>query len=774
MATAPRLPDYRGGTEARSYIEARGGRLPATTINRMAPTPSERTIPVAADGEPIPIAYGRVNLPGKLFAQGMIGTDLVLGYALCVGEIDAIEMVQINDIDASTISGVTVTTYLGTSTQTADATLASAIPAYNDSMRFDVGHGWRGIAYVVLKITSTAAVGGWPRVRATIRGRKVHDPRTGLIAYSDNTALCIGDLITDLDYGLGMQVSGLAEAANWDDSLLADGATKRSRLALVLDRPTPIESWLDLLSTYAEVFWSFAGSAVRLIPDQAVDLGSVPVITNWLSESLRIRHEDTADSPGAVELEYTVTRTDSLPWATVPVRREIDSTRPATTVRMPGVISPVEANTKALARLNRGMSRVTVSAVTMDAGIAYEIGDVIKLASVARGVADLPVRILAVDMQEPGRYLISGERYDASFYPSEMPPVAGAQLPAGGIILWSGGEIPAGFTRLSAADGKLIVGAGGSYAQGATGGTGWSVTFSGSTTTNGAHSTGPSGFSSPREVFGGSPVAPTYGIGTTGNPSHAHTYNSGAVTLTPKLAKIRLIKATTAQANIPLGGKVFGLAGIVSGGWSRDTSKAGRVLSAAAADADTGSDSQTAAITTGSASDAHRHTTPQTSSAQAAFATADLFSSLSGGGPHTHTVTLSIAAALKRRKLALYQTTSDIALVPGHIIMWEGGAVPADWLLCDGTNGTPDMRDYFVEISGAGSEGTAAGDNTATATGTTNQQGHSHLGGDVNDGMTAIGGGHGGTVYHSHTISGSAAIDPPYYALAFLMFSPGG
>lgn len=40
---------------------------------------------------------------------------------------------------------------------------------------------------------------------------------------------------------------------------------------------------------------------------------------------------------------------------------------------------------------------------------------------------------------------------------------------------------------------------------------------------------------------------------------------------------------------------------------------------------------------------------------------------------------------------------------PGMIVMWHGlsSEIPAGWALCDGTNGTPDLRDRF--IVGAGS-----------------------------------------------------------------------
>jgi|TARA_R110002126_G_scaffold188974_1_gene337303 hypothetical protein len=49
-------------------------------------------------------------------------------------------------------------------------------------------------------------------------------------------------------------------------------------------------------------------------------------------------------------------------------------------------------------------------------------------------------------------------------------------------------------------------------------------------------------------------------------------------------------------------------------------------------------------------------------------------------------------------------TTPSVSAVPaGGIIMWSGsiGSIPSGYYLCDGTNGTPDLRDRFVV--GAGS-----------------------------------------------------------------------
>ena len=58
----------------------------------------------------------------------------------------------------------------------------------------------------------------------------------------------------------------------------------------------------------------------------------------------------------------------------------------------------------------------------------------------------------------------------------------------------------------------------------------------------------------------------------------------------------------------------------------------------------------------------------------------------------------------------------------GTIKMWNGGAIPSGWALCDGANGTPDLRDKFIlggETSGAtgGSDTTSPPSETIFPTG---------------------------------------------------------
>jgi hypothetical protein len=146
----------------------------------------------------------------------------------------------------------------------------------------------------------------------------------------------------------------------------------------------------------------------------------------------------------------------------------------------------------------------------------------------------------------------------------------------------------------------------------------------------------------------------------------------------------------------------------------------------------------------------------------------------------------------------------------GGIIMWSGGSVPTGWALCNGNNGTPDLRNRFIVSSGSGyAVGATGGSADAvlvshghTATSTVTDTGHSHLmnyqqkavedtgGAQVSDMRFAGGDGDGGSTNYANesgnivgnvtgvtvattiTAEGESGTNknlPPYYALAFIM-----
>ena len=53
----------------------------------------------------------------------------------------------------------------------------------------------------------------------------------------------------------------------------------------------------------------------------------------------------------------------------------------------------------------------------------------------------------------------------------------------------------------------------------------------------------------------------------------------------------------------------------------------------------------------------------------------------------------------------------------GVIVMWSGTIAPSGWALCDGANGTPDLRNKFILSSGTRTPGSSGGEETVLLTG---------------------------------------------------------
>jgi hypothetical protein len=154
---------------------------------------------------------------------------------------------------------------------------------------------------------------------------------------------------------------------------------------------------------------------------------------------------------------------------------------------------------------------------------------------------------------------------------------------------------------------------------------------------------------------------------------------------------------------------------------------------------------------------------------------------------------------------AFVAASAASAIPSGVIVMWSGSiaAIPSGFYLCDGSNGTPNLRDRFVIGAGSsyavggtgGSKDAVVVSHTHSFSGSTNSTGsHTHVqqysGADGDREGTHI----SGTTYartaanstastasagsHSHTVSGTIGSTgssgtnanlPPYYALAYIM-----
>lgn len=155
---AARTPDY----------------TPKPVLDRTATNVQTREVTTTADNEIVPIVYGRSDVGGRVFAVAVHDSQLVLGVLWCVGECEEVESVLING--SVITAGITRTDYLGTTAQTADTTLASAISGYTDRMVTSVAGEDVGLCYSVFRI-NPGAVNGFPRMVGIIKGRKVNDTR---------------------------------------------------------------------------------------------------------------------------------------------------------------------------------------------------------------------------------------------------------------------------------------------------------------------------------------------------------------------------------------------------------------------------------------------------------------------------------------------------------------------------------------------------------------------------------------------------------------------
>jgi hypothetical protein len=174
-------------------------------------------------------------------------------------------------------------------------------------------------------------------------------------------------------------------------------------------------------------------------------------------------------------------------------------------------------------------------------------------------------------------------------------------------------------------------------------------------------------------------------------------------------------------------------------------------------------------------------------------------SDLTAGTP-TGTGVIPYSDGVATTKVTVNQLLGLQSGVPsGFIGLWSGAAnaIPAGWLLCNGTNGTPNLVDRFVLGAGTSTPavGTTGGSKDAIVVSHTHpatDSGHGHglqmlaggtAGGSVRgvmDGVKAFAGpintslvqnGQANITVTAAGQSGTNANMPPYYALCYIMKS---
>jgi len=324
--------------------------------------------------------------------------------------------------------------------------------------------------------------------------------------------------------------------------------------------------------------------------------------------------------------------------------------------------------------------------------------------------------------------------------------------------------LPTGYEWFTSANGYHIVGAGSTYAVGATGG---SLTCTaGSTSSTGSH-TGTlyrAGYC-PYTTGDGAPYPASSALSASGEHTHTVTFS-----YTPAYQTLKFIKLTaTGELTFPADCVFLTAGNTAPTGLSRDFDderflKAGSTKATAVASAATSISCSTAAN--------HKHS----DELNAFYNTGTTYTvyETEAAGSHAHATfdSETITQAIKRAYLSAW-TSAAATLSPetGIIAMFESITPPYGWYLCNGSNGTPDLRDYFIVLSADGTTA-SAGANTLTLDIETVSDGdHDHQVTASTDTSTSYQYTYhsNSTGAHTHTITGSKSYTPPYYSLAFIM-----
>ena len=180
--------------------------------------------------EPQKVIYGQALVSGPITFVGVSGPDNEVMHhviALAGHEVDAITDIWLDDqaipenqfngsglVTSGTFQNImTVTKFLGTPDQTADANLVANWFGYTTN------HRGRGIAYIHTQfVLNDDSQEVWDKyspnnIKALVRGRRIYDPRLdiypggaatnpGSIVFSSNPALAIADYLTNTRFGM--------------------------------------------------------------------------------------------------------------------------------------------------------------------------------------------------------------------------------------------------------------------------------------------------------------------------------------------------------------------------------------------------------------------------------------------------------------------------------------------------------------------------------------------------------------------------------------------
>jgi len=278
----------------------------------------------------------------------------------------------------------TFTFYDGSQT-VADPLLKSAFPGiWTDS------HQLNGLAYMGVKWVYNADVypNQVPLATATIKGKKVYDPRTDTTAWSDNPALCIRDYLVS-GYGLDESVDNVddtlvstaADVCDRTDTILGD--TRYTCNGAFVTTQTPYDTLNDLLTSMGGLLW-YAQGKWRMKPAYWTE-PTISFDENDLRSSVAVktrhsRRDNFNIVKGTFRGEETQWQVSEFPEVSNPDFIEADNGQESVIdLELPFTDNSNEARRIARIVLERNRQQLTVQASFGLRAFQVQVGDVVNL-----------------------------------------------------------------------------------------------------------------------------------------------------------------------------------------------------------------------------------------------------------------------------------------------------------------------------------------------------------------------------------------------------------
>lgn len=384
-------------------------------LNALTPKPSrpdrvERGYSVNSRGSALDhqIIYGKAKVGAAIVFDGTTGTNnkfLHRVLAFSGHEIESFDEIYINDAKVTNLEAdgnvkeielpdgttsnrydgfIRINKHLGTDNQAADSDLVSEVTDWTTA------HRLRGIAYMYcrFKFDSDKFPNGLPTVTATIKGKKVYDPRSDTTAWSDNPALCLRDYLTN-GYGLNEDSSNIDDAlvstaANvCDETNTVAGDTRYTCNGAFTTGQTPYDTINNMITSMGGLVW-YAQGKWRMKPAYWV----APTTTfteDDLRSSIAVktrhsRRDNFNTVRGTFRGEETNWQTTDYPEVTNSAFLSADNGQESVAdIDLPFTDSSTEARRIARIALERNRQQLTVSASFGLRAFQVQVGDVVKL-----------------------------------------------------------------------------------------------------------------------------------------------------------------------------------------------------------------------------------------------------------------------------------------------------------------------------------------------------------------------------------------------------------